>query len=830
MKKGYSSFCLTLAVLCGVFFSTALLAQTAPVAERLDSYMWHSGVHDGADNTQLTEMVYSSIVRIDNAPWLRLQFSSAYLGSGSYLRITSQLDGYQQIIDAREMARWRNTSAYFNGSELLLEFFVAREDQDVFLQMDEIIVGEWAGEPEFLSQCGPTDDRIQSSEPWSGRIMPIGCTGWIVSDGKYITAGHCISSNAQVLQFNVPPSLPGGTTQNPPPEDQYPIIQSSFVGTGSGVGNDWAVFDCNPNGITGDLPIEAQGGGFVLMQDLSPDSIRITGYGVDTGVDNQTLQTHVGPNANSSGNTMRYVTDTEGGNSGSPVIDEATGFAVGVHTHGGCNTGGGGNNNGTSFFHPAFWAAVDYQPFLPEVPLNAVAYSDHMTPDAMTITWEDPVRIVTGDTLLANEFTIMITRDDVLVDSVAGGIESYVDIGLNDGQSYTYTISARHDSSGFSSDGIMTTWTAGGAATSLAPEGLTVAGNQAQVTVSWTNPAQNVDNTPMDDLDGINLYQNGALVATFAQTSSDTGAAVSETYSPSVAGFYDWQVSAVDNETPANESELSSPVGTPLGLPIADQFEVPGDPNPGVWFNTGGEVDDRAQNPPSGAYALNLNGKPTGEDIVDMKPVDLSGLEGAGVRFDFSYQPQGTGNAPEENDTLRVVFKNDQDEWITVWSRGGTTVQPFEPVSIDIAAAPSGAGSYFHGQFQVRLQANGGASSFPNDDWFVDDVALVNPLVGIGDEEQLPQTFSVSQNYPNPFNPSTAIAFQLPQRSDVRLVVYNSLGQQVRELLNDEMNAGSHEVKWNGKDDAGQSVASGVFVYRFTAGEYRHTGKMTLLK
>ena len=55
---------------------------------------------------------------------------------------------------------------------------------------------------------------------------------------------------------------------------------------------------------------------------------------------------------------MRYVTDTEGGNSGSPVIDGLTNNAVGVHTHGGC-TSSGGNNNGTSTFHAAFWAAVD---------------------------------------------------------------------------------------------------------------------------------------------------------------------------------------------------------------------------------------------------------------------------------------------------------------------------------------------------------------------------------------------------------------------------------------------------------------------------------------
>ncbi|MGH1364106.1 MAG: FlgD immunoglobulin-like domain containing protein [Calditrichia bacterium] len=823
----------TLLVVCMLqllLVSSNLYSQPAPIAESLKSYMWHSGVHDGADNSAITEMVYSSLVRVDGVPWIRLQFSASYLGNGSFLRVTSQLDGYQQILDARAIAQWRNSSAYFNGDALLLELFVAQEDDNVFLQIDNVVVGEWGTDPIFLSQCGPVDDRIQDTEPWSGRIMPIGCTGWIVADGKHITAGHCISSNSQVLQFNVPPSLPGGTTQNPPPEDQFPIIQSSFVGTGSGVGNDWAVFDCNPNSLTGELPIDRQGGGFILVQDHDPDSIRITGYGVDTGVDNQTLQTHIGPNAGSSGNVMRYVTDTEGGNSGSPVIDGATHFAVGVHTHGGCNTGGGGNNNGTSFFHPAFWAAVDFQPFLPEVPLNAVAYSDYTTPDAMTLTWEDPTRLVTGDMLEASEFTVMVTRDDVLVDSIAGGVETFTDTGLNDGQEYLYSIVARHDSSGFNSDPITTIWTAGGAATPDAPTALSVSGNQSEVSITWTNPATNIDNTPMDDLAGINLYQNGVLVTTFAQTSGDTAGTMTETYSPQVPAYYDWQVSAVDDEAAENESELTEAVGTPLGLPIADQFDVPGIPNPGVWENSGGEVDDRAQNAPSGPYSLNLNGRPSGEDIVDMKPVDTSGLESVGLRFNFNYQPQGTGNAPEENDTLRVMFKNDLGEWITVWSKSGSTVVPFEPVSLDITSAPNGGGTYFHGQFQVRLQANGGASSFPNDDWFVDDVELLNPLVGIGEESQIPQTFSVSQNYPNPFNPSTAISFQIPQRQDVRLVVYNSLGQQVRELLNNEMNAGQHQVKWNGMDDAGKPVASGVFVYRFNAGEFRHTGKMTLLK
>ena len=139
---------------------------------------------------------------------------------------------------------------------------------------------------------------------------------------------------------------------------------ATVVSVDGGIGNDWGVFEVFANSVTGMMPIDAQGAHFELVQDLGPPTIRITGFGVDfnNGDRNQTQQTHAGPNAGSSGTTMRYQTDTEGGNSGSPVIDEATGNAVGVHTHGGCSTGGGGNNSGTSLFHAAFWAEVTSNP------------------------------------------------------------------------------------------------------------------------------------------------------------------------------------------------------------------------------------------------------------------------------------------------------------------------------------------------------------------------------------------------------------------------------------------------------------------------------------
>lgn len=95
---------------------------------------------------------------------------------------------------------------------------------------------------------------------------------------------------------------------------------------------------------------------------------------------------------------------------------------------------------------------------------------------------------------------------------------------------------------------------------------------------------------------------------------------------------------------------------------------------------------------------------------------------------------------------------------------------------------------------------------------------------------QVPDGFRLLQNYPNPFNPNTTIEFALTQKSDVRLVVYNLLGQQVRVLANESVNPGVYKVEWDGKDELGQKVASGIYLYRITAGNYVETKKMVLMK
>jgi hypothetical protein len=94
----------------------------------------------------------------------------------------------------------------------------------------------------------------------------------------------------------------------------------------------------------------------------------------------------------------------------------------------------------------------------------------------------------------------------------------------------------------------------------------------------------------------------------------------------------------------------------------------------------------------------------------------------------------------------------------------------------------------------------------------------------------LPEGYELAQNYPNPFNPSTTIEFALPEQGSVRLAVYNVLGQKIRTLIDKTLPAGSYKIQWDGCDDSGKSVASGIYVYRLTTDRTELSRKMTLVR
>jgi flagellar hook assembly protein FlgD len=99
---------------------------------------------------------------------------------------------------------------------------------------------------------------------------------------------------------------------------------------------------------------------------------------------------------------------------------------------------------------------------------------------------------------------------------------------------------------------------------------------------------------------------------------------------------------------------------------------------------------------------------------------------------------------------------------------------------------------------------------------------------------QFPKTFRLAQNYPNPFNPSTTIAFDISRDAGttrpVSLIVYDIRGRRVRNLVDSELAPGTHTIHWDGLDDQGKPVASGIYFYTLKAGGEKFTRKMTILK
>ncbi|MFC1476906.1 kelch repeat-containing protein [candidate division KSB1 bacterium] len=111
----------------------------------------------------------------------------------------------------------------------------------------------------------------------------------------------------------------------------------------------------------------------------------------------------------------------------------------------------------------------------------------------------------------------------------------------------------------------------------------------------------------------------------------------------------------------------------------------------------------------------------------------------------------------------------------------------------------------------------------------INDVEAAVEITG-SDAANIPKSFGLEQNYPNPFNPETVIMYQLPKASHVVISIYNILGQEVAALVGEQKAAGYYSIKWNGKNNAGISVAPGIYIYRMRTESYVKSRKMVLIK
>ncbi|MCH9007587.1 T9SS type A sorting domain-containing protein, partial [candidate division KSB1 bacterium] len=164
--------------------------------------------------------------------------------------------------------------------------------------------------------------------------------------------------------------------------------------------------------------------------------------------------------------------------------------------------------------------------------------------------------------------------------------------------------------------------------------------------------------------------------------------------------------------------------------------------------------------------------------------------------------------------------------WLDAWNVGGTaSPDMFRNHQINLLDFFSAGEKII---LRWRLFADAAVNGYG---WVIDNITYKDNLVSVDAGEQLPRVFSLSLNYPNPFNPATQINYALPQSAEVSLQIFNVLGQRVRDLVrNQKQDAGRYSVQWDGNNDFGQPVSSGIYVYRISAGDFTKSFKMTLLK
>ncbi len=321
-------------------------------------------------------LVWSEQVGMVGASSLILLFDRLELGGpDDRILITSLLDGDVQVLDHFGIKTWATRSAHFRGPvvNVALELGPGSSGEVTIRGA----VGQVSPEsPENL--CGGTDDRVPSTEvrtcrlvtPVSGGFVSF-CTGWLISSTSTIlSAGHCAFgaggfTSGTVAEFNVPASDSSGFIVPPPVVDQYPFDHSSRQFADTGVGNDWAVARLHPNS-TGQTAFDRQGAFFALATSMPlfvpgfGPTVRLTGFGDDTQNTRAfTNQTSTGALVAIVGDTVTHHVDSEGGNSGGPLILVSSGQAIAVHTNGGCDIPVVGFNSGTSILNGGLQNAID---------------------------------------------------------------------------------------------------------------------------------------------------------------------------------------------------------------------------------------------------------------------------------------------------------------------------------------------------------------------------------------------------------------------------------------------------------------------------------------
>ena len=223
-------------------------------------------------------------------------------------------------------------------------------------------------------------------------------------------------------------------------------------------------------------------------------------------------------------------------------------------------------------------------------------------------------------------------------------------------------------------------------------------------------------------------------------------------------------------------------------------------------------------------------GEPTGKETIlaldTLNPVMKTSIStwtvsvvdnGTNVQI-IAYSPVEGGSISAGNGELLQLVYNIDNTAFTVPAPGGTPEDLALTLGgVELTAAADG--------MLLGVEAIGATASL--------DYRVPTGGEGVGPGATLPKVFSLKQNHPNPFNPSTTISYQIPEDAvNVRfsLNVYDLRGRLVRSLDQGMKGAGTYSVFWDGSDNHGRQVSSGVYFYRFISSEFNSTRKMIMLK
>lgn len=229
----------------------------------------------------------------------------------------------------------------------------------------------------------------------------------------------------------------------------------------------------------------------------------------------------------------------------------------------------------------------------------------------------------------------------------------------------------------------------------------------------------------------------------------------------------------------------------------------------------------RAESPGNCNLCHQINNNPPEDSLSDPETLnedvtvqqDCPALSGEITDFTKSKVEVETGCQSGLESTQKLTF-----EPIWAWSQSWWT---------DIRIQYNYTYTYFVTAVDAIVEQESDESNFTIT--YVPEGGLAKPFTEFPDEV-VPKIFFLYQNYPNPFNPVTTIRFQLPEEARVTIGIFNVLGQKVKTLVDELKPSGYYSIIWNGKDDFENSVSSGIYICKMSAGKFVQIRKMILLK